>query len=411
MLHTLTIDAFAHSADVLAALEAMAQSRQLLRCKVTIRHGDIEGAMSHYAGSANPAVIIVEDDRVEYLDRLADVCDPGTKVIVVGTINDIHHYRSLTAKGVADYLLCPLSSEQIVDALERLYGDPSAVPKAKVVSFFGARGGAGSSCLAQNTAWLIGEQLQEPVLYIDCDLSFGSSQVALGLDARQTLADVISHSERLDQVFVERSLNAHGTYLRILASPGDLRPSKSQPGKSQSQSGQVMSVDAMDLLLDIARRMASVVVLDLPHVWTDWTEHLMRMSSNVVVTAWPDFSSIKNAKALIEALGAGPGDAGSGAGSGNYPLKLVLNGIDAYKRTQLAAKDFEDTLGVKPIVSIPFEPGLFGEASNTGQIAAQMLASHKAVKLMAGLSQSLCGKAGRPRPSKAGFSVFEWLKA
>lgn len=396
----LTIDAFAHSAEALDALAELAKHRKLQRCKLAIKRGDIDEAKAYYAGSVNPAIIIVEDDRVEQLDRLADVCDPGTKVIVVGTVNDIQHYRSLMSKGVADYLLRPLSPEQVINALERLYGDPRAAPKGKVVSFFGARGGTGSSCLAQNMAWLMGEQLQESVLYIDCDLSFGSSQVALGLDARQTLADVISHSERLDQVLVERSLNAHGTYLRVLASPGDLHPLSSQQSRS-------IGVDSIDLLLDIARRMAPVVVLDLPHVWTDWTEHLLRMSSDVVVTAWPDFSSIKNAKALIEALGVEPGK----AGPGSEPVKLVLNGVDAYKRTQLAAKDFEDTLGLKPVASIPFEPGLFGEAANTGQIAAQMLASHKVVKLLAGVSHALCGKAAAPRAAKASFSVFDWLKA
>lgn len=390
MLQNLTIDAFAHSTKVLAALGAFAQHRQVQRCKVSVRPGGVDTAIAHYAGTVTPTVIIVEDDVVEHMDGLAEVCDPGTKVVVIGSVNDVRHYRALMAKGVAEYLLSSpphdtLSDDLIFETLDRLFADPKAAPKGKVVSFWGARGGAGSSCLAQNVAWLLGEHLQENVLYIDCDLSFGSSQVALGLDARQTFADVIAHTERLDQVFVERSLNTHGTYLRVLASPSDLRPRG------------IVTVDAMDRLLDIVQRMAPVVVLDLPHVWTDWTEQLMRLSSERVVTAWPDFSSIKNVKALIEGL--------------DMPMKLVLNGVDAYKRTQLSAKDFEDTLSVKPELSIPFEPNVFGDAANKGQIAAQTNPNHRVTKLMTGLAVSLCGKPARPQPRKGGLAVLDWLRA
>jgi len=385
MLRNLTIDAFVRTSDAHQALNLFADHRRMARCKVSVYQGGIDAAAARYAGTVTPSLIILEDDQPDHLDRLAEVCDPATKVVVVGAINDIHHYRALMAKGVADYLLCPLVPDQIVDALDRLYSDPAAPLHGKVVSFWGARGGTGSSCLAQNVAWLIGEHLQEPVVYLDCDLSFGSSQLALGLDAHQTLADVVAHTERLDQVLVDRSLNPCGPNMRVLASPGDLRP---RPA---------VTVEAVDMLVDIVRRMAPVVVLDLPHVWTDWTERLLRFSTDVVMTAWPDFSSLKNAKSYIEIEEA--------------PLQLVLNGIDAHKRTQLSAKDFEDNLGMKPVLSLPFEPGLFGDASNAGRIAAEMSPSHKAVKLMAGLSQSLSGKAARPSGGKAGFNVFEWMKA
>jgi pilus assembly protein CpaE len=85
--------------------------------------------------------------------------------------------------------------------------------------------------------------------------------------------------------------------------------------------------------------------------------------------------------------------------------------MDAYKRTQLSPKDFQDTLGVKPALSIPFEPVLFGEAANAGQIAAQSSPLHKTIKLIEGLAQSLSGKSARVSERKLGMGMLSWLRA
>ena len=385
MIQTLTIEAFATTSETMVQLQSSSSDRRLGKNRMTVMNGGLDAAITHYATNTTPKVIIIEDDQLEQLDQLADVCDPGTRVIIIGEINDITFYRSLMMRGVAEYLLRPLANGQIIETLERLFAEPGAAPKGRVVSFWGARGGTGSSCLAQNIAWLLGQSLKENIVYIDCDVSFGTSQLALGLDARQSIADVVSNVERLDTVLVDRSLVNCGDYLRVLASPGDLR--LREP----------MSSDALDVLIGIASRMAPVVVLDLPHQWTDWSAHLMSLSSDVIVTACPDFASLRNTKALMEQVEA--------------PLKLVLNGMDAYKRTQLSPKDFENTLSLKPVLSIPFEPVLFGEAVNKAQLAAQSAPSHKTVKLLAGLADQVSGKTVRKSSSKLALNVLKWVRA
>ena len=388
MIQTLTIDAFAQTPETLAQFKACAADRRMGKSRMGVMNGGLEAAIAHYAAASTPKVILVEDDDMENLDRLADVCDPGTRVIVVGSVNDIQFYRSLVARGVAEYLLRPVSSGQILETLDRLFADPGAAPKGKVVAFWGARGGVGSSSLAQNTAWLLGQHLRQAILYLDCDANFGTSQLVLTQDAKQTFADVVGHGDQLDHMLVDRSLINCGDYLRVLASPGDLKP---RPP---------VDVDAMTRLIATVQRMAPMVVVDLPHHWTDWTEHVLALSSEVVVSAHPDFASLRNLKTVMETV--------------ETPLKLVLNGMDACKRTQLSADDFEKTLSVKPVLSIPFDPVLFGEATNNGQIAAQAAPAHKVVKLMAGLAETFAGKPVRKDGPKWGglpLDLLKWVRA
>ena len=82
------------------------------------------------------------------LERLAEVCDPGTKVIVVGAANDIALYRELMRRGVSEYLVPPLKTLQLVSAVTTLYADPEAPFIGRQMAFCSARGGAGSSTLA-----------------------------------------------------------------------------------------------------------------------------------------------------------------------------------------------------------------------------------------------------------------------
>ena len=44
------------------------------------------------------------------LDGLAEFCDSGTRVIVIGRHNDVVLYRELVRRGVSDYLISPVGT-------------------------------------------------------------------------------------------------------------------------------------------------------------------------------------------------------------------------------------------------------------------------------------------------------------
>ena len=94
----ISIQAFCESPDLIAAVEAAARDRRMARAHVKVQTGGIAAAAEFYQAAATPNLIIVETrlprERLEgELERLAEVCDAGTKVIVIGHTNDVELYR------------------------------------------------------------------------------------------------------------------------------------------------------------------------------------------------------------------------------------------------------------------------------------------------------------------------------
>jgi pilus assembly protein CpaE len=112
--------------------------------------GGITAAIEAYNGSPTPNVILIEsqhggDDVLNGLDSLAEVCDPGTRVIVIGRLNDVVHYRELVRRGVSDYLIAPVGTIDVVSAICGLFSAPDAKPVGSVIAVIGAKGGVGAS--------------------------------------------------------------------------------------------------------------------------------------------------------------------------------------------------------------------------------------------------------------------------
>lgn len=394
MIHRLSIDAFAATVAGAGAFAGLADQPALARCRVQVAEGGLAAALSAYADHATPQVVVVEveesgDALLAQLDRLADVCEANTRVVVVGAANDISLYRALLARGVSDYLPLPLGPAQVAAAVTALYSDPQAAPRGKVMAFWGARGGAGTSTLAQNTAWCAGRALRESVIYIDLDVSFGTSGLAFDLETRQSVADVLANPDRMDPVMLERCLQEYDEFLRVLPAPGDPRVTVR------------LDADAVDRLLDMASRLAPMVVVDLPRQWNEWVAHVLSAADEVALVAVPELASLRDCKTMLEVLGA---RRPSGA-----VAKLVLNRVDA-RQPQLSAKVFTDTLGLAPALSIAADPQSFGVAANDGRMVPEAAPAGRATQSLHQLAALLSGAKTAPAGNDFRHRLQSWLK-
>ncbi|TAN54894.1 MAG: pilus assembly protein CpaF, partial [Magnetospirillum sp.] len=105
MIHRVTIDAFALSPETAQVLKEVRDDRAFAKSRFSVMAGGLAGAAAYYADKPSPQVVVVEeedDDAVMLarLGQLADVCAPGTRVVVIGTLNDITLYRTLLGHGV-----------------------------------------------------------------------------------------------------------------------------------------------------------------------------------------------------------------------------------------------------------------------------------------------------------------------
>ncbi|MBI3446777.1 MAG: pilus assembly protein CpaF [Magnetospirillum sp.] len=393
MIYRLVLDAFWSDPATAETLSQVAGDRLLAKSRLGLHPGGLAAAIAHYADLPTPQVLVVEETDPARLgpglDRLAEVCVAGTKVVVIGPVNDIRLYRELMSKGVAEYLLAPVTARQILDTLSGLFAEPGAAPRGRTIACWGARGGTGSSTISQNLAWALGRHLQEPVIYMDLDIPFGTSTLAFNLDVKQSVVDALANPARLDEVLMDRCMADYDEHLQVLAAPGD--------GRSHS----AIAVDALEHMVDVASRMAGIVVLDMPHHWAEWSEALLAGADEVVVTATADFASLRDTKTLLEQL--------SLRRQGMAAPRVVLNRVENGRKAQLSAKDFADTVKISPALIVPADPSLFGEAATNAQMLGEASANHKIVQALTQLAVSLSGKAAQSRPAAKAKSLFPWL--
>src|ERR1700742_982902 len=88
-----SVQAFCETVETAAAVQSAGEDRRLGKAHLKIQMGGMAAAIEAYRSAPTPNVIILEvESRTDLLtgpDQIASVCDAGTRVIVIGHINDV----------------------------------------------------------------------------------------------------------------------------------------------------------------------------------------------------------------------------------------------------------------------------------------------------------------------------------
>jgi pilus assembly protein CpaE len=374
----ISIQAFCESAEFSNAVQAASADRRMAKAHVKMQMGGIVAAIEAYSGAPTPNVIMVEHngngtELIDGLDRLAEVCDAGTKVIIVGRLNDIVLYRELVRRGISDYVMSPLSALDIVRSISNLFSAPDAEPVGRVLAVIGAKGGVGASTVAHNISFSIARDLSLDTVIADLDLPFGTAGLDFNQDPPQGIADAVFSPDRVDSAYIDRLLSKCTDHLSLLASPATLEREYD------------FNADSFDPLLDAMRTTIPYIVLDVPHLWTAWAKRTLISADEVLLVTTPDLASLRNAKNMFDFVrSARPND---------RPPLYVLNQVGMPKRPEVRTVDFAKALEAQPVASIPFDPQIFGTAANNGQMIAEVSSSSKIAETFLSIAKALTGRA------------------
>src|SRR6202795_1831943 len=221
-----SVQAFCSTAETAAAAQAAGEDRRLAKTHLTVKMGGIAAAIETYHTQPTPNVIMLEteanNDILAGLDELASVCDPGTRVVVIGGAHDVAPYRELVRRGVNDYVIGPVAPIDVVRSICSLFSASEAVAVGRIIAIVGAKGGVGASTVAHNVAWAIARDLALDSVVIDLDLAFGTAGLDYNQDPTQGIANAVFSPDRLDTSFVERLLSKCTDHLSLLAAPAAL---------------------------------------------------------------------------------------------------------------------------------------------------------------------------------------------
>ncbi len=391
----ISIQAFCEDQNFAGILQHAGEDRRLSKAHLSVHMGGARAAVIHYQESPTPNLIIIEStlsrhEMLHELDQLAESCDAGTKVLMVGRENDVVLYRELLKRGISEYLVGPVSPMQLMETISGLYNNPESEPVGHIYAFIGAKGGVGSSTVCHNTSWALSEMLKSNVVIADLDLAFGTAGLDFNQDPVQGIAEALASPERLDEVLLDRLLTKCSNQLSIFAAPVVLDRDHDITG------------DACDMVLDVVRQSVPYVTVDLPHSWSGWTKRVLLQADEVVITVEPDLANLRNAKNIVDLMKT--------TRKNDSQPRLVINRFNMPKRPEISIKEFEQNIGLKAMAVIDFDIETFGQAANNGQMIEEMNAKAAAALTFRSIAMAVTNRRDmKPELKSKGTSALKPL--
>jgi pilus assembly protein CpaE len=293
-------------------------------------------------------------------------------------------------RGISDYIIGPVTTIDIVRSICGLYSSPEAKPVGRIIAVVGAKGGVGASTIAHNIGWSVARDLSLDSVVADLDLAFGTAGLDYNQDPPQGIAEAVFSPDRVDTAFVDRLLSKCTEHLSLLAAPATLDKVYD------------FGADAFDSILDTLRSSTPCIVLDVPHQWSGWTRRALIGADDILIVAAPDLANLRNTKNIFDLLKAQrPND--------RAPL-YALNQVGVAKRPEIKVAEFAKAIEDDPVAVIPFDPQLFGLASNNGQMIAEIAANHKIADMFHQMALRLTGRAETKKPRSGLSSLMDKFK-
>src|SRR4029077_5020465 len=204
--------------------------------------------------------------------------------------------RGLRA-GADDYLVKPFHPQEILARIKGLLvrfaprelqiGRP---PLGRILAFYGAKGGVGTTTIAINSAIALHRELGRRVALVDGNLQFGDHRVFLdlGLD-RKSIVDVVS-APSIDIDLIKQVLVRHDSGVDLLLAP----PSP--------ETAELVTHDDLPQILDNLRTLYDYALIEIDKRLDDVNRGVFEAADAVFVVMTADLSCLKNVRLILETM-------------------------------------------------------------------------------------------------------------
>jgi pilus assembly protein CpaE len=236
--------------------------------------------------------------------------------------------RGLRA-GADDYLIKPFHPAELLARIksllarfaprDALVGRP---PLGRVLAFYGAKGGVGTTTIAINAAIALHRELGRKVCLVDGNLQFGDHRVFLdlGLD-KKSVVDIVS-APSIDIDLIRQVIVKHDSGVDLLLAP----PSP--------ETAELVTPEHMPVVLDHLKGLYDYVLIDIDKRLDDVNLGVLEVAETVFVVMTADLSCLKNVRLVLETVGH--------LGYEKQKVQLVLNRSNAF--TGINVKNAEGAL-------------------------------------------------------------------
>lgn len=340
------------------------------------------------------------ESAVADLAALVSTMPPDCAVLAIGDANDVSLFRDLLGTGVADYLVRPLRPGMLRKALDTALAakkrdremtearakleqigsgnmmvpvDPS-VP-ARVVAVVGARGGVGTSTVAISLASMVATTNKSDVLILDLDLHYGSVMLSLDLDPSDALREALQSPDRVDNLFIEQSVQRKGEFLCALGAEDP--PNTPMP----------LEKGVLSQLVEKFQRKFNFIVLDVPRGDPVMQQQAFECATDIVVVGDLTLTGVRDGMRLLNFITESAPRA---------TVYVVAGGAADPRKSPIRIADLEKSIKRKVDGQVAYDEKALAGSVNAGVPVPEAMPRSPIVKSL----QPLVKEFRAPEPAK-----------
>lgn len=358
---------------------------------VQITHGHLEELRY-----VDPEIIFLdlEDDPVlgTKLAQFLAEANPNRRLIAAGVTNTPEFLMTVMQAGISEYLSKPLNPEVLDAAIARTRrklgaarssGTPAAERRepGKLMAFFSAKGGSGSTTVSTNLGIQIHRLTGKRTVIVDLDLELGEVALFLGVEPRFSFVDLARNFHRMDAGLLASFIECHDSGVHLLSAPY-------HPEKAEAVTG-----DQIRQILQFLKQHYDYVVVDTSNSFTARTMATFEQADEIYLVANIDLPSLRNIQRcqhLLERMG-----------EKGQTVRLVVNRYST--DNDITLEDVERSLNQEVYWSLPNDYESVIYSINTGRPVILDDSSHYTHELEA-LAAKITGLPGAAQRKKSWFS-------
>ncbi len=256
----------------------------------------------------NPEIVLM-DVNMPIMDGIETTREltikyPQVAVVLISINDEIQNFRQAMLAGAKEYLVKPLSAEELNQAIHQVteiireasdnqqVEVPPSLNRAenhKIVTVFGTKGGVGKSVVCTNLAVCAAQKYRGKVGLIDLDVQFGDLSIMMNVNPRMTIAELMQEGEKPSPDILENYLyERNGVHL--LSAP------------NKPELSELVVARGVKEILNISRSMFTYTFVDTPSFVDEITLTALEEADIILLMISLDLPTIKNVKKGIDIL-------------------------------------------------------------------------------------------------------------
>ena len=394
------VDLFLKDKATIEAAKSLSGDWRFARVVVNVHEGDVDSAIRLYTSAPSPDMILIETDTTDesFINRLGDLsgnCDEHTSAIVIGPVNDVNLYRSLTAMGVNDYLVRPVPVETLSEVIAGALIEKLGTAGSRLIAMIGSKGGVGVSSLSQVLAWGISGKLGQKTFLFDAAGGWSSLGVGLGFEPSSGTAEAIRAATAKDMDSFRRMLFHPNEKLSVLGT-----------GSEPMLEGNIQA-SAFEEILNTAMASYPVVIADLSGAPAAIKKMVLTRAHQTILVTTPTLTSLRSARSLMQEIK-------KLVGGHHSDIEFVINMAGMAPGKEVSKNDIATAMDVAASAVIPYDAKLFIGAENEGRKISSDRLDDVVTTALLSLARKVVSKDSNidaPQPANAAQNFLNKLKS